>query len=605
MAVRSVVLLGFSLFLIACGPSRRHVPDGPPGDGGSGCTPGAHACGAGDTVTVCRADGSGYDVVDTCSSPLHCSGGACADLCTAAVTSRSYVGCEYWPTPTTNSVAPEFEFAVVVANPNVAPADVEVTRGGSPVANVTVAPDGIETIRLPWIDELKEPGNVDPSTGAVDPRSALARAGAYRLRSSIPVTAYQFNPLEYRIDRDCADEPEEEVGDGRCFSYSNDASLLIPTHAMTGNYIVVARATMLLHRYLRDDTTRRVIDDPATGQPIEISAASPGFAAIVGVSETPVEVSVELRANVLAEQGGAFASFAAGSTARFTLSQGDVVQLSSAAPSSCTPGDSDEQALSGLNCPPLTPCSLVMDYCSVGPEYDLTGSVISASGPVEVISGHQCAFVPYNRWACDHLEETMFPLDTWGKDFVVAATQPLRSEPNLVRVVSGADGNSITFDPPVHAPAVLNRGEMIEFEASEDFRVTGGDAIQVAQFLVGQEYAGFNPMPEEGQGDPSLSLAIPTEQFRSEYTFLAPVTYDSSFVTVIASGGQDVAVDGVAVTGWRPVGSTGMQTARVPIAGGTHHATSSRAFGIVVYGFGSYTSYMYPGGLDLELIFLI
>jgi len=146
---------------------------------------------------------------------------------------------------------------------------------------------------------------------------------------------------------------------------------------------------------------------------------------------------------------------------------------------------------------------------------------------------------------------------------------------------------------------------MIEFEASEDFRVTGGDAIQVAQFLVGQEYAGFNPMPEEGQGDPSLSLAIPTEQFRSEYTFLAPVTYDSSFVTVIASGGQDVAVDGVAVTGWRPVGSTGMQTARVPIAGGTHHATSSRAFGIVVYGFGSYTSYMYPGGLDLELIFLI
>ena len=26
------------------------------------------------------------------------------------------------------------------------------------------------------------------------------------------------------------------------------------------------------------------------------------------------------------------------------------------------------------------------------------------------------------------------------------------------------------------------------------------------------------------------------------------------------------------------------------------------AFGIVVYGFGSYTSYMYPGGLDLEAI---
>ena len=34
-------------------------------------------------------------------------------------------------------------------------------------------------------------------------------------------------------------------------------------------------------------------------------------------------------------------------------------------------------------------------------------------------------------------------------------------------------------------------------------------------------------------------------------------------------------------------------------------ALADRNFGIVVYGFGSYTSYMYPGGLDLEVINLI
>jgi hypothetical protein len=28
-------------------------------------------------------------------------------------------------------------------------------------------------------------------------------------------------------------------------------------------------------------------------------------------------------------------------------------------------------------------------------------------------------------------------------------------------------------------------------------------------------------------------------------------------------------------------------------------------FGIIVYGVGDYTSYMYPGGLDLEQIFVI
>ena len=42
--------------------------------------------------------------------------------------------------------------------------------------------------------------------------------------------------------------------------------------------------------------------------------------------------------------------------------------------------------------------------------------------------------------------------------------------------------------------------------------------------------------------------------------------------------------------------------ARVPISGGQHNISSDQAFGIVVYGFGSYTSYMYPGGLDFEQI---
>ena len=39
------------------------------------------------------------------------------------------------------------------------------------------------------------------------------------------------------------------------------------------------------------------------------------------------------------------------------------------------------------------------------------------------------------------------------------------------------------------------------------------------------------------------------------------------------------------------------------ISGGAHNITSPKKFGIAVYGVGSYTSYMYPGGLDLKLIY--
>jgi hypothetical protein len=42
----------------------------------------------------------------------------------------------------------------------------------------------------------------------------------------------------------------------------------------------------------------------------------------------------------------------------------------------------------------------------------------------------------------------------------------------------------------------------------------------VSQFLVGQNYDGSPGTM--GMGDPAMSFAIPTEQFRTEYTFSPP-----------------------------------------------------------------------------------
>ena len=47
--------------------------------------------------------------------------------CEEAKTSKSYVGCDYWPTVTPNLVWTIFDFAVVVANTGASDADVTVT----------------------------------------------------------------------------------------------------------------------------------------------------------------------------------------------------------------------------------------------------------------------------------------------------------------------------------------------------------------------------------------------------------------------------------------------------------------------------------------------
>src|SRR5690606_27259126 len=184
-------------------------------------------------------------------------------------------------------------------------------------------------------------------------------------------------------------------------------------------------------------------------------SSSPGFFAVVGTSATPVEVNIVFRGNVLASSDGQVRAFAPGETGTFTLNQGDVLQIAAGSPSTCTPGHVEGSDR----------------YCLIGPEYDLTGTEIRASGPVQVVGGHNCAFVPYNKFACDHLEEVIFPLESWGSETIVSLTQaPMgRTEPNVVRIISGADANTITFDPPTvgGGSVTLNRGQVAEFETNQ------------------------------------------------------------------------------------------------------------------------------------------
>lgn len=522
----------------------------------------------GESVERCNADGTGYEPFRTCDAAAgetcNSISGACTSLCNDAAASNSYIGCEYWPVTTSNSqVDSGFAPAVVVANPQTVPANVSVTGPAGFSVSRSVAPGATETIELRWVDALKGRAGSEAT--------ALVPGGAYRLTSSVPVTVYQFNPLEYQSRSD--------------FSFTNDASLLLPSHVLTGNYIVLGRPSMY-NRF-----------DGSTG-------GSPGFFTVVSASETPVSVDITFRGRTVA--GSSIPAFNPGQTGTFTLNRGDALQIVGAQPTSCSDWFTETITIPAP-LPFFPPTTRTLEYCRVGPDFDLTGTEIRATGPIQVIAGHNCAFVPFNRWACDHLEEAMFPLEAWGTESIVSRTLPPmgRTDPNVVRIISGRDGNVLSFDPVppgVTSGMTLNRGQVVEFETTQSFRVQGTQALMVAQFLVGQDYAGYNSAGDNGQGDPAMSLAIPTEQFRTSYSFLTPSTYPTGYVNVTAPNGATVMLDGSPVSGFAPVGSTGFSVAQVSVRPGQHSISSDRAFGIVVYGYGSYTSYMFPGGLDLNEI---
>lgn len=230
---------------------------------------------------------------------------------------------------------------------------------------------------------------------------------------------------------------------------------------------------------------------------------------------------------------------------------------------------------------------------------DLSGALVEASGPVAVFAGHDCTNVPQSRSACDHLEEQVPPLETLGRDFVVA---PLIDRPNnssVVRVVSPFAGAMLRFEPPsVQSSVVLTEGQVLQFQTARAFRMTSSRPVLVAQLMSGQ-----GDDPSVTAGDPAMVYEVPTQQFRDRYGLLVPDTYTNNFLGVVVPRGAAALLDGSPMGGDRiTVGPWDVISA--PVGAGAHQLRTAEGvpLGVKVYGTARYTSYMYPGGLDLQLL---
>jgi hypothetical protein len=481
--------------------------------------------------------------------------------CAEAETYKTYIGCKFWPTVVANNVWSIFDYAVVVANAGDTVADVTVSRGGTTVGSAQVQPNSLQTIYLPWVPELKGPDADNCGASTPLAQSVRANGGAYYLESTMPVTVYQFNALEYQgkggpSGKSWAGCPGDSVCDAYgsavgCFSFSNDASLLLPATAMTGNYRITGQA----------------------GWPFPDGSGGIGayFAITATQDNTTVNVYVGKQGNIIA--GGGIPAVGANGKTTFTLNKGDVAEL-------------------------------VAD-----PSGDLSGSLVMASAPVQVISGMPCRNQPLDTAACDHIEESVFPAETLGKHYFVSVpTGPGGNMPgHIVRIFGNVDGTQLTYPSgaqPAGAPSTINAGDVVDLGiVAADFEIKGDHEFAVGSFMLGADIID----PFNSEGDPAMSFSTTVEQYRTKYVFLAPSDYDLSFVDVVRPKGTLVLIDGVApqVVAQTQIGTSFYEVARVKLGAGNngaHVLTSVKPVGIQVIGYGKYTSYQYPGGLNLGVI---
>ncbi|MDZ4064322.1 MAG: IgGFc-binding protein, partial [Coriobacteriia bacterium] len=439
-------------------------------------------------VRVCNADGTEGLVQTTCDSLsgeqcVEVNGiAACDSPCIRAASTKSYRGCEYWAVGMiTGQLDPAFDgnFALAVDNSNDSTVRVQISGSGANV-DQEVPANTLQVIFLNYNQDHKMAGSVDYANYKSGIYRAAESKGAFHVRTSLPITLYQFSPYDFVK--------------GGTSSYSNDASLIMPVTVLSGNYMLMSRPTMVLRRFNGFSYT---------------DSNSPGSATVVA---TINNTTITMNSSTYITTNTSMNALTPGGTMQYSLNQGDVLQL-------VTKND-----LTYTACPTgpgsATATDTNADYCNPGNAYDLTGTMITASNPVAVWAGHSCTFIPYNFWACDHLEEMMFPLQTWGKHFMVGLTRPVRpstTETNVIRILSGENGVQVSFNPAVQNSATLNAGEYIEFMPTPGthFEVNATGPIMIGKYTVGQNYwtTSFDEM-----GDPAFGLVVPVEQYRSEYT---------------------------------------------------------------------------------------
>ena len=522
----------------------------------------------------CGGDGCG-GTCGECLTGSVCIDGLCAGACEAAALAGGSAGCEFWPVDLDNAFVPGGEsgyydaagaqFSVIVANMGLESADISVSNVDGPVTS--------DSKDMPFPVEPLPSGEMRTyNLPRRDADGTVVADVAYRVESSKPVVAFQFNPLE-----------NEEV-------FSNDASLLLPEGALGQEYYVLTR--------------EQTFDELRS------------YATVVAVMSGETTVTVDVFAPTLEglnnSTGQVIPAYQSGDSFAVSLNQYDVLNLETDAIGADMTGtrivSTQPVAVFGgseaSNAPNTNHCLLPQGVC----EWDMETSC----------SGNEDCTSKFNTCCADHLEHQLWPVKNWGKHYLAAKTYPRNLENDVYRIIAAKDGTTVTTNPEQLVIPTLNAGEWIDFESKEHFEVVADKPILAGQFLASEHSPepNVNGVPQPGDagiGDPAFILLIPQEKLGRKYAYVTPNTYELDYVTIIAKSGSKVWLDcpsttpeeaaadcgdPVLGTEFEAIADTGFSCARLAVSDGPHAVISSQQAAVYAYGYDEYVSYGYAGGFN-------
>lgn len=556
---------------------------------------------------TCDDAGLNY-LQDTIGLDVNCDGiddseQECITECDVKAGSTSYIGCEYWPAflqnedgySTTTNVY--FDLTLVMSNPSKydsatvyvfdQSAQNKSENQASPVPkySYTLKPGEVKTETLVGKAFGTYTNKVGDKENCLNTSSPNCKANA--AATNIDIDKYMIHGTQksakaFRVVSTSPIVVYQFNPYGKPETHSADASLLMPRSVLGKEYLSMGF-------------------DSRTGTTAAMTAKFADSMNIVAVEKGNTKVTVKFKAPTVAgASGSGINSYNAGDSATFTLKRFEVLSLQ------------QNQAKNS------------------------TGTSITADKKIAVYGSAGCAQVPTDKSACDHLEEQLFPLQSWGTSYAAVKTRVRGTEDDYYYILAQKNDTYVNIQGGVQNKSrTLQAGEYMVINTSQNFAVKSTDPtkpILVGQFMVGSQ------ANAAGKGDPSFILNVPIEQYRSEYSFSIPGGYDEDYVTIIAPGtvkkppaikytgaghkgytcsNGKQACDNVDISslpetvfsGWKTLaGSTKVFDKQsyvygyLDLDGGTHNLSSTVQFGVTGYGFFNDTSYGYPIGLDLKIL---
>ncbi|EDM81947.1 hypothetical protein PPSIR1_05753 [Plesiocystis pacifica SIR-1] len=363
------------------------------------CDPGEVTCFDADNTQMCNEEGSDWDPPVPCPDSTECVAGECIDSCTLAELNPSSVGCSFFANRMDNLHADQPD-SLVIGN---------VSSDDPVTAQLYFVPNDSNTEQAqgaPVVIPPQATHTFELNNAQIESVTTVRTGGVYRVETDNPVVAYVHSPIGSQA--------------------TNDASMILPEHALTGNYVVAS-------------------------WPGTFSAHYPSYFTAIAINDG---TNLEFVAGSPTAGGGGVPALQMGGSTSVALDRYDTLNV------------------------------------VVAQQYqDLSGTVITADQPVWLAGASECANVPMYPAVlyCDHLEELMLPLEYWGDEYVGAHAPQRGNESYHWRVYSGEDGVTIDTTPSQPGfPVTLDKGEYHQFATQESFIFSGSGPFLPVQYLEGQ-----------------------------------------------------------------------------------------------------------------------